>query len=105
MAQQQPQVAGSGQPDQALRLVPYPSTGSRYFWAAHAVNDDTQQRALEAFARKASRRVRDMLTLGSLYAGSTMLRQEAEKNFMQAQEDGVLLFAWYGSSALEGGAA
>lgn len=105
MAQQQPQVAGRDRSDQALRLVPHPSTGSRYFWAAHAVNDDTQQRALEKFARKATRRMRDMLTLGSLYAGSTMLQQEAVKNFKQAQEDGVLLFAWYGSTALEGGAA
>ena len=100
-----PQAAGSGQPDQALRLVPYPSTGSRYFWAAHAVNDDTQQQVLDGLAHHCGEKYIYHLTLASLFSGSTALRLEAQRSFVQAKENGVLLFAWHGSSALEGGAA
>lgn len=105
MAHHPPQAAGSGQTDQALGLVPDPAQSSRMFWAAAAVNDDTLLRTYIQVACPLEFVEKNMLVQRAIYAAESDLWMEKNRSFQEARKAGVLLFAWYGSSALEGGAA
>lgn len=108
MAQQQTTTAagsGTDSAGQALRLFPRPGIGAKAFWAVHAVNDATQHRVFDQFVSDRWNTKEDPLVKLSICAAEQALHEEACKSFRSAQKAGALLFAWYGSSALEGGAA
>lgn len=89
---------------QDLHLLPIPAIGSRAFWAVHAINDDTMCRAYSELLPRLFKHA-DVLQQHSMWAAEGSLRREAHRSFNEAHKDGALLFAWYGSSVAEGGAA
>lgn len=93
------QTANSDPTDQVLCLVPDLAPDSRPFWAACAVNDETLHRVYSRLMKGWIFK-ENTLAQRSLCAAETALWSETRRSFREAQKSGVLLFAWYGSSAL-----
>jgi len=94
------QAANSGSTDQALcLLVPELAHDMRLFWAVCAVNDGTLHQVYLRFMDDQISK-ESTLVQRSLFAAENGLRMEKNRSFQEARKSGVLLFAWYGSSAL-----